>query len=134
MFSYIGLVIFAHAAHARVGKENFQYLPKPNCCICLEHLPIHVSHANYLNLKPKPQAEPDAMSSSRVPVYAQEFSYAVDNVLWVGKLWPRECVQPRSLTTHEKAKKQLVLLGRLSLWRANTDENTTDTGRRGTTR
>ena len=25
MFSYIGLVIFAHAAHARVGKENFQY-------------------------------------------------------------------------------------------------------------
>ena len=23
MFSYIGLVIFAHAAHARVGKENF---------------------------------------------------------------------------------------------------------------
>ena len=48
MFSYIGLVIFAHAAHARVGKENFQYLPKPNCCICLEHLPIHVSHAYYL--------------------------------------------------------------------------------------
>ena len=23
MSSYIGLVIFAHAAHARVGKENF---------------------------------------------------------------------------------------------------------------
>ena len=43
MFSYIGLVIFAHAAHARVGKENFQYLSKPNCCICLERLPIHAS-------------------------------------------------------------------------------------------
>ena len=25
---------------------------------------------------------------------AQEFSYAVDNVLWVGKLWPRECSTP----------------------------------------
>ena len=29
MFSYIGLVIFAHAAHARVGKENFHYVDWP---------------------------------------------------------------------------------------------------------
>ena len=27
------------------------------------------------------------------PLPTQEFSYAVDNVLWVGKLWPRECAR-----------------------------------------
>ena len=26
-------------------SSSTQYLPKPNCFICLEHLPIHVSHA-----------------------------------------------------------------------------------------
>ena len=28
--------------------HSVQYLSKPNCFICLEHLPIHVSHAYYL--------------------------------------------------------------------------------------
>ena len=28
-------------------SSSTQYLSKPNCFICLEHLPIHVSHAYY---------------------------------------------------------------------------------------
>ena len=38
MFSYIGLVIFAHAAHARVGKENFHYVDWPREIVAVDLL------------------------------------------------------------------------------------------------
>ena len=40
------IIIIIYSLKFPIPKSSStQYLPKPNCFICLEHLPIHVSHA-----------------------------------------------------------------------------------------